>query len=78
MVQRVVGGEEAHPRPERNGEAAAEYGRAPRRRAVPELSPNHGELVQRGGINRVPEVEFFSGVPLRSETMVVLDKPSSR
>ena len=44
MVQRVVGGEEAHPRPERNGEAAAEYGRAPRRRAVPELSPNHGDL----------------------------------
>jgi hypothetical protein len=26
------------------------------------------------GNNRVPDVEFFSGVPLRSEAMVVLDK----
>jgi hypothetical protein len=51
VVHRVGGGKEAHPRPERNGEAAAEYERAPRRRTVPELSPNHGELVQRGVVS---------------------------
>jgi hypothetical protein len=40
MFTRVVG-----------GEAAAERERAPRRLAVHERSPNHGELIQRGVVS---------------------------
>jgi hypothetical protein len=52
----------------RSGEAERE--RVPLQRAVPELWPNHGHWSSAewtrwsilGGINRLPDVGFFSGV----------------
>jgi hypothetical protein len=83
VVDRVLGGEEdTHPSPVRSGEAEAERERVPVQRAVPELWPNHGGWPSAewtrwsilGGINRLPDVGFFSGVPVRSEAMGVLGK----
>jgi hypothetical protein len=75
VVHRVVGGEEAIP-----AQSATARPR-PSASALPggEQCLSYRRITGTGpawcGINRVPDVGFISGVPLRSEAMVVLDKP---